>query len=132
LPYYYINLKTGVTKGEIINVAEAGSYLLEFGILSYYTENPKYYQIAKRAVKKIHSSRSTLGLTGRDIENVTTKKQKDEMETFFIAETMKYFYLVFSSNPSVNPDDYVFSTEAHPFKKGNFKAEKINRRLGIN
>ena len=307
LPYFYVNLKTGATKGNVVNVAEAGSYLFEFGILSYYTKDPKFYQAAKRATKKVFSMRSPIDLLGRDIdvetgkwtftqsmvgayadsyfeylykswllfkdpeikaiwdvsitaiqkniaeplknglwygkvdmntgekvnsevtlwdayfpallalsgdierakkaddawdflwnkyglipmvynydkdtvinpfyqlnpeviesayylwhytgdslyynrvkkyytdikkycrtevayshiENVLTMQKKDEMETFFIAENMKYFYLTFSKNTSVNLDEYVFNTEAHPFKKNNFKAGEINKRLGI-
>jgi hypothetical protein len=39
----------------------------------------------------------------------------DKMETFFMSETLKYLYLLFS-DPSVLPlDKYVFNTEAHPF-----------------
>lgn len=307
LPHYYVNLKTGATKGDTVNVAEAASYLFEFGILSYYTKNPKYYQIAKRATKTVFSLRSKLGLVGRDIdvqtgkwtytqsmvgayadsyyeylykswllfkdpnikriwdvsiraiqkyiaeqrsnglwygkvdmntgkkvssevtlwdayfpallalsgditsakraddawdflwnqynllpmvydydkdsivnpyyqlnpeaiesayylwhytgdslyykrvkkyyedtkkycrtevayshiENVTTMKKDDQMETFFIAENMKYFYLTFCQHPTINTDDYVFNTEAHPFKKSNFIQTEVKKRLGI-
>lgn len=49
MPYYWFNLKTGETKGTKINVAEAASYMMEMGILSYYTKNPVYYQAAKKA-----------------------------------------------------------------------------------
>jgi hypothetical protein len=54
------------------------------------------------------------------------------METFFIAETLKYFYLTFNAKATVNLDDYVFSTEAHPFRKSNFKPDRIKQCLGIN
>lgn len=307
LPYYYVNLKTGQSKGKVVNVAEAGSYIFEFGLLSYYTENPKYYQAAKKATQKVFSLRSKIDLLGRDIdvetgkwtmtqsmvgayadsyfeylykswllfhdpdikqiwdvqiaaiqkhiaepkekmlwygkvdmetgkklsgevtlwdayfpallalsgdlnhakpaqnawdflwnkkglipmvynydkdsivnpffqlnpeaiesayylwhytgdslyfrmvqkyyadikkycrtevayshvENVNTMKQKDEMETFFIAETLKYCYLTFNSKTQVNLDDYVLDTEAHPFRKSSFDAEKVKLRLGI-
>ncbi len=307
LPYYFVNLKTGETKGEIINLAEAGSYVFELGILSYYTQNPIYYQTGKKASKAIHAKRSSIGLYGRDInvetgewtntnsmvgayadshfeylykgyllfkdpelkemwdeaigpiqefipqfkgdqlwygtvdmnsgedtnavvtlwdayfpallcladdvpraekafnawnylwkkngavprsynfrndsivdpyyqlnpevmesayylahytngevylnrikdyydnlkkhcrtdiaytslESVVTKKKADELPTFFFAETMKYFYLAFGGNTAVNLDDYVFSTEAHPFKKSGFKMDKIQSGLGI-
>ena len=52
-------------------VAEAGSYLFEFGILSYYTGNPVYYQTAKNADLRLLSMRSPIGLLGRDM-NVDT------------------------------------------------------------
>ncbi|EOD45039.1 putative glycosyl hydrolase family 47 protein [Neofusicoccum parvum UCRNP2] len=40
----------------------------------------------------------------------------DSMESFWLAETLKYFYLIFSEPELVSLDDYVFNTEAHPFK----------------
>ncbi|KAF8948710.1 mannosyl-oligosaccharide alpha-1,2-mannosidase [Haplosporangium gracile] len=39
----------------------------------------------------------------------------DKMETFFLAETLKYLYLLFGSNDVFPLDKYVFNTEAHPF-----------------
>jgi len=51
-----------------------------------------------------------------DVENVDSGKI-DKMETFFLSETLKYLYLLFS-DPSVLPlDKYVFNTEGHPFPK---------------
>ncbi|GAX82024.1 hypothetical protein CEUSTIGMA_g9452.t1 [Chlamydomonas eustigma] len=39
----------------------------------------------------------------------------DKMESFWLAETLKYFFLLFSDEPDVIPlDKYVFNTEAHP------------------
>ncbi|KAF2869035.1 glycoside hydrolase [Massariosphaeria phaeospora] len=40
----------------------------------------------------------------------------DSMESFWMAETLKYFYLIFSEPDVISLDDYVFNTEAHPFK----------------
>ncbi|KAK4160577.1 glycoside hydrolase [Cladorrhinum sp. PSN259] len=42
-------------------------------------------------------------------------KQDDYMESFWIAETLKYFYLVFSPPDVISLDKYVLNTEAHPF-----------------
>ena len=307
IPHYWVNLKTGAVKGDTINVAEAGTYTFEMGILSYYTQNPAYYQAAKKATLAVFNRRSKLGLvgevinvetgewidktshicacidsyyeylyktwvmfgdpeikaiwdesilavnkylpeekdsllwygrvdmetgvktssvvtlydaffpavlslsgdmeraerfqktwdwlwnkyglepmaydystdqitypvydlnpeiiesafylyhfTGKEIyrnmakkywddikthcrtdvaftaiENVETKEKKDYMATYFLAETLKYFYLVFLDNPDVNPTDYVFSTEAHNFKKEGLIPEEIKKRLGI-
>ncbi|KAF3358949.1 hypothetical protein VdG1_02511 [Verticillium dahliae VDG1] len=44
-------------------------------------------------------------------------EQVDEMESFFFAETLKYFYLIFSDPTFMSLDDWVFNTEAHPFKR---------------
>ncbi|KAJ4291142.1 hypothetical protein N0V90_010340 [Kalmusia sp. IMI 367209] len=40
----------------------------------------------------------------------------DSMESFWMAETLKYFYLIFSTPDTISLDDYVFNTEAHPFR----------------
>jgi mannosyl-oligosaccharide alpha-1,2-mannosidase len=42
---------------------------------------------------------------------------EDSMESFWLAETLKYFYLLYSEPDVVSLDDYVFNTEAHPFKR---------------
>ncbi|PFH45060.1 glycoside hydrolase family 47 protein [Amanita thiersii Skay4041] len=41
-------------------------------------------------------------------------KRDDKMETFFLAETLKYLYLLFSGGDIIPLDQYVFNTEAHP------------------
>jgi len=308
IPYYWFNLRTGETKGEKVNIAEAATYMLELGILSYYTKNPVYYQAAKKAnlaiwerVSKhdlvgevidvesgewintnshicagidsyyeymykslllfgdkeiepiwqkslaainthltesvdsvlwhkrvnmntlektstvvtlydaffpsilamaghmeraeknqaawnglwnkyglepmiydydkgepnypvydlnpeiIESAYYLYHITGKDmylnmvkkywadimkyckhdaafasIKDVRTMEKKDYMPTFFFAETFKYFYLTFTRQEGkFNLDDYVFNTEAHPFKKDAFKPELVKSRLGI-
>jgi hypothetical protein len=307
MPYYWVNLKTGTVKGDTINVAEAGTYTFEMGILSYYTQNPVYYQAAKKATKAVFERRSKIGLvaevinvetgewidktshicacidsyyeylyktwvmfgdpeikaiwdesisavnkylpeekdsllwygrvdmetgvktssvvtlydaffpavlslsgdmeraerfqktwdwlwnkyglepmaydystnqitypvydlnpeiiesafylfhfTGKEtyrnmaakywddikthcrndvaftaIENVETKEKRDYMATYFLAETLKYLYLAFLDNPDVNPSDYVFSTEAHNFRKASFEKDEIKKYLGL-
>ncbi|HAA10590.1 MAG TPA: glycoside hydrolase family 47 [Cytophagales bacterium] len=68
IPHYWVNLKTGEAKGDTVNVAEAASYTLEMGILSYYTQDPKYYQAGKRATQAIHERRSEIGLIGDIID----------------------------------------------------------------
>ncbi|KEQ77247.1 seven-hairpin glycosidase [Aureobasidium namibiae CBS 147.97] len=40
----------------------------------------------------------------------------DSMESFWLAETLKYFYLIFSEPGLISLDEYTFNTEAHPFK----------------
>ena len=68
MPYYFVNLHSGATKGARVNVAEAASYVFEFGILSYYTHDPKYYRAGMRAERAIFSRRSAIGLVGQDID----------------------------------------------------------------
>ncbi|KAG8627645.1 hypothetical protein KVT40_005128 [Elsinoe batatas] len=41
----------------------------------------------------------------------------DVMESFWMAETLKYFYLIFSEPDLLSLDEYVFNTEAHAFRR---------------
>ena len=43
--------------------------------------------------------------------------QADSMESFWMGETLKYFYLIFSEPDLVSLDEWVFNTEAHPFRQ---------------
>jgi mannosyl-oligosaccharide alpha-1,2-mannosidase len=42
---------------------------------------------------------------------------ENKMESFWTAETLKYFYLIFSRPDMISLDDWVFNTEAHPFRR---------------
>ncbi|MCB2222294.1 MAG: glycoside hydrolase family 47 protein [Bacteroidetes bacterium] len=65
------------------------------------------------------------------IENVETKEKRDYMATYFFAETLKYFYLLFGGNGEFNFDDYIFTTEAHTFRRNLFDQNTAARRLGF-
>ncbi|PGH09508.1 mannosyl-oligosaccharide alpha-1,2-mannosidase [Blastomyces parvus] len=41
----------------------------------------------------------------------------NRMESFWLAETLKYFYLMFSDPSLISLDEYVLNTEAHPFRR---------------
>ncbi|KAI0281283.1 glycoside hydrolase [Russula aff. rugulosa BPL654] len=41
-------------------------------------------------------------------------KHEDKMETFFLSETLKYLFLLFSDGDMIPLSEYVFNTEAHP------------------
>jgi mannosyl-oligosaccharide alpha-1,2-mannosidase len=56
-------------------------------------------------------SNSLTGPSTRE-ENIENK-----MESFWTAETLKYFYLIFSRPDMISLDDWVFNTEAHPFRR---------------
>ena len=49
--------------------------------------------------------------------NVISKQQLDEMESFALAETFKYFYLLFAPSETLQFDKVIFNTEAHPLKR---------------
>lgn len=71
MPYRFVNLKTGKTRGPVSNPAETGTLLIEFGTLSKLTGNPLFYNKAKRALVETYKRRSTIGLVGEGI-NVET------------------------------------------------------------
>jgi len=45
------------------------------------------------------------------------RQHLDEMESFWLAETLKYFYLLYSTPDTLSLDEWVLNTEAHPFKR---------------
>src|SRR6266404_4102766 len=51
------------------------------------------------------------------LADVTTKAQADDMESFVMAETFKYFYLLFAPPATLDPRQVVLSTEAHPLRR---------------
>ncbi|HSP88371.1 MAG TPA: glycoside hydrolase family 47 protein [Ignavibacteriaceae bacterium] len=67
MPYMFVNLKTGEVKGEISNPAEIGTLLIEFGTLSKLTNNPVYFDKAKKALVELFNRRSSIGLVGTKI-----------------------------------------------------------------
>lgn len=71
LPYRFVNLKTGKTRGAETNPAETGTLLIEFGTLSKLTNKPVFYNKAKRALVETYNRRSPIGLVGTRI-NVET------------------------------------------------------------
>ena len=68
MPYVFVNLKTGATKGKVNNPAEIGTLMIEFGTLTGLTKNPVYYQKAKKAVKELFNRGSKIGLVGTNID----------------------------------------------------------------
>jgi len=51
------------------------------------------------------------------VKGGTKTEKTDEMESFWLAETLKYFYLVFSPPDVVGLDEWVLNTEAHPLRR---------------
>lgn len=48
-----------------------------------------------------------------NVLDVNATEPLDMMETFYLAETLKYFYLLFSENQEIDLENFVFNTEAH-------------------
>lgn len=76
------------------------------------TRDPLYLHIGRDIVHSIDTiMRVPCGFaTVRDVE---TRELGDRMESFFLAETLKYALLLFDEDHWVNRGHYVFNTEAH-------------------
>ncbi|EEA23095.1 hypothetical protein TMatcc_001958 [Talaromyces marneffei ATCC 18224] len=82
------------------------------------TGDNKYQEAAWRMFSSIEKMTRT-AIAHASIKDVrfTDSMQVDKMESFWLAETLKYFYLIFSEPGLVSLDDYVLNTEAHPFRR---------------
>ncbi|WP_194818389.1 glycoside hydrolase family 47 protein [Nocardia sp. XZ_19_385] len=90
LPYRYVNLRTGAVSGTHSPLAEIGSNILEFGLLSQLTGDQKYWDAAKRAYRAVLDRRSALGLLGTwlDVEtgswtDATSRAPNPPVDSFY-------------------------------------------------
>ncbi|CAL8130375.1 unnamed protein product [Prunus armeniaca] len=60
------------------------------------------------------NSRIESGYVG--LKDVNTGDKDNMMQSFFLAETLKYLYLLFSPSSVISLDEWVFNTEAHPLR----------------
>ncbi|KIW76384.1 hypothetical protein Z517_11130 [Fonsecaea pedrosoi CBS 271.37] len=83
------------------------------------TGNVELQNAAWKMFKSIQAATET-EYANAAIDDVTTSgkpSQRDSMESFWLAETLKYLYLIFSPPDLISLDDYVLNTEAHPLKR---------------
>lgn len=79
---------------------------------------PMFRAVGSRV--NVHGAQLAEGLTVPDSaprDTVPTQERsnlRDSMESFFLAETLKYLYLLFSDEHVLPLDEWVFNTEAHP------------------
>lgn len=82
------------------------------------TGEKKYVDAAWRMFQAIEKqTRTTIAFTA--ISDVTDPhpSKNDSMESFWLAETLKYFYAIFSDWDVLDLDTYVLNTEAHPLRR---------------
>lgn len=96
-------------------------YLLrpEFIETTYYlyqaTGDPFYLHVGEAALSDIERW-NVVNCGVAATQDVRTGLLADRQDSFFLAETLKYLYLLFARDHPLNRDDRViFSTEAHPF-----------------
>lgn len=102
------------------------------------TGDPYLLEVGEDILKSIqYSAKTSCGYA--TIKNVKDHRKQDTMESFFLAETTKYLYLLFDPDNFLNSDggygtvietqngeciiesSYIFNTEAHPIDVGALK-----------
>ncbi|XP_063999053.1 mannosyl-oligosaccharide 1,2-alpha-mannosidase IB isoform X1 [Pogoniulus pusillus] len=80
-----------------------------------FTHDPKYRQWGWEATQAIEKyCRVSGGFSGVKDVYSSSPTYDDVQQSFFLAETLKYLYLLFSNDDLLPLDNWVFNTEAHP------------------
>uniref|UniRef100_A0A8C5HI76 alpha-1,2-Mannosidase n=1 Tax=Gouania willdenowi TaxID=441366 RepID=A0A8C5HI76_GOUWI len=83
-----------------------------------FTKDHKYRQWGWEVLQNFnkYTKVSSGGFTSiNNVRDPEYPSPRDKMESFFLGETLKYLYLLFSDEPDlISLDHYVFNTEAHP------------------
>ncbi|XP_043095471.1 endoplasmic reticulum mannosyl-oligosaccharide 1,2-alpha-mannosidase-like isoform X1 [Puntigrus tetrazona] len=83
-----------------------------------FTKDKKYQQWGWEILQNFnkYTRVPTGGYTSiNNVRDPANPNPRDKMESFFLGETLKYFYLLFSNDSDlISLDKYIFNTEAHP------------------
>lgn len=121
---HWQTLSKGITSDPGVR-AQGSTYLLrpeaiESAFILYrVTGDAKYQDSAWRMFKAIMKATETLygNSAIKNVDHEEKIEKIDSMESFWLAETLKYFYLIFSPPDLINLDEFVFNTEAHPLRR---------------
>jgi len=113
---------TDTAEAEGVNSGDKAYRLRPEVIESYFilyrlTKDNKYREWAWEAAQSIEKyckAGPGRGYSGLNDVYSTNPGQDDVQQTFFLAETLKYLYLIFSSDDLIDLDSWVFNTECHP------------------
>ncbi len=84
--------------------------------LYHFTRNEKYLSMGKMFFDSLRAyCRTDAGYA--ELTSVVTKAKADRMESFFLAETLKYLYLLFAPPETLDFESVIFNTEAHPIRR---------------
>jgi len=118
----YFNMAEKVQDDFIVKTADAHNLkrpeTVESLFVLYRVTGDKKYQEWGWKIFQAFEKYTKLEEGYSSIHNVKNKDNiayRDKMESFFLAETLKYLYLLFSDDPKlIDLDKWVFNTEAHP------------------
>jgi mannosidase alpha-like ER degradation enhancer 2 len=85
------------------------------------TGDERYRDMGRVMVDSLlHYTRAETGFAA--LQSVVTKERRDQMESFFLAETLKYAYLLFAPPETLDFNAVIFNTEAHPIRRAGMAA----------
>ncbi|KAL4164614.1 hypothetical protein KRP22_004478 [Phytophthora ramorum] len=120
----YFNMKENVEEDLLVSATDAFNLLRpetveSLMVLYRATKDEKYREygrdIMKAFEKNCRLDRGGYASIGNVAKGPIHIGFRNEMESFFIAETLKYLFLLFSDDSMLALDEVVFNTEAHPF-----------------
>ena len=80
------------------------------------TKDPKYRDWGWEAVEALQKNcQVEHGFSGIKDVYASSPEYDDVQQSFFLAETLKYLYLLFSEDDLIDLNEWVLNTEAHPF-----------------
>ena len=81
-----------------------------------YTKDPRYLEMGRTFFEALVAHcRTPAGYTV--LKDVTTQEKGDLQPSYFLAETLKYLYLLFAPDETLDLKQVVFNTEAHPLRR---------------
>jgi mannosidase alpha-like ER degradation enhancer 2 len=84
--------------------------------LYHFTKDPRYLDMGRTFFNGIVKYCRT-DVAYDALSDVEKKTKADRMESFFLAETLKYLYLLFAQPDTLDLTKVVFNTEAHPITR---------------
>jgi len=80
------------------------------------TGDPRYLEMGRTFFEGLVAHcRTEAGYTV--LKDVVTKEKGDLMPSYFLTETLKYLYLLFAPEKTLDLKEVVFNTEAHPLRR---------------
>ncbi|CAK9076513.1 unnamed protein product [Durusdinium trenchii] len=120
----YVNFNPGSGKGSDMSIpGDAPQNLLRpeaaeaVWYMWYYTGDHKYRQWGHDMfLPFLKYSKVKYGFSAISDVRKRTAPKRDSQESFWLGETLKYFYLIFAPRNTVNLEEFVLNTEAQPLK----------------
>ena len=107
----YVTMKATIPKYELRPEIIESTYYVYF-----LSGDPQYLQMGQAYYDSlVKNCRTDAGFAA--LSSVITMEKKDAMESFFLAETLKYLYLLYAPKTTLDLDKVVFNTEAHPLRR---------------